>query len=127
MVLAIIIIINSCIDDDDLVKQECGWILYNIITRDDPEMIHFLVEKGVINGLKFVMKICTSSKTKLLINMIDSFCIICNYGKNGINYKTKIEKAGCCEVFAVLQAGVDSKDEVYIAAEAIMTKYWPYN
>ena len=121
---------KCCLYDDDKVKREAGVVLTNIVSFaiNDPQIIHFMVRKGVIGALRAVMK--TSSVRAPLIRCMKAFDIIMSHTRsredgNEFNYIQKVEKVGCCEIFDILQAGVDDRDQVYNWSFELCQKYWP--
>jgi len=122
-------LVKCCLYDDDKVKQEAGLVLTNIISFaiNDPQIIHFMVRKGVIGGLRAVMK--TSSIKGPLIQCMKAFDIIMSHtrlrDKGPFDYIFKVEKVGCVEIFNILQAGVDETDKVYAWSYELCQKYWP--
>ena len=109
------------------VKKEAGWVLANIVALSDPEIIHFMVKRGVIGALRAVMK--TASVKKPLITCMEAFDIIMSHTKardgGEYDYITKVEESGCCDIFDILQAGVDDNDKVYTTSYDLVQKYWP--
>ena len=118
---------KTCLFDDDQVKKEAGWVLANIISLSDPDIIHFMVKRGVIGALRAVMK--TSSVKKPLITCMEAFDVIMSFTKardgGDYDYISKVEESGCCEIFDILQAGVDDSDKVYTTSYELVQKYWP--
>ena len=118
---------NTCLFDDDQVKKEAGWVLANIVSLSDPDIIHFMVKKGVVGALRAVMK--TSSVKKPLITCMEAFDIIMSHtrARDGgeYDYINKVEESGCVEIFDILQAGVDDSDKVFTTSYELCSKYWP--
>merc|ERR1712228_821717 len=108
-------------------KKEAGWGLANIVSLSDPKIIHHMVENRVIAALRAVMK--TSSTKKPLITCMEAFDVIMSHTKardNGpYDYISKVEESGCCEIFDILQAGVDENDAVFSTSFELCQKYWP--
>jgi len=120
-------LISACLYDDDQVKKEAGWVLANLISLSDAEIIHFMVQKRVIDALRAVMK--TSSVKKPLITCMEAFDVIMSHSrardKGPYDYISKVEQAGCVEIFDILQAGVDDNDKVFTTSYELCCKYWP--
>eukprot|EP01084_Bolivina_argentea_P060591 110690_1 len=120
-------IVATCLYDDDQVKKEAGWVLANLVSLSDPDIIECLVAKGVIGALRAVMK--TSSVKKPLITCMEAFDIIMSHSQSRDggpkDYVSKVEESGCCEIFDILQAGVDDEDKVFVTSYELCTKYWP--
>jgi len=118
---------KTCLFDDDSVKKEAGWVLANIVSLNEPEIIHLMVQRGVIGALRAVMK--TSSVKQPLITCMEAFDVIMSHcrARDGgeYDYISKVEESGCCEIFDVLQAGVDDNDNVYRTSYELVQKYWP--
>ena len=120
-------LINACLFDDDQVKKEAGWVLANIVALSDSNIIHCMVQKGVISALRAVMKACTVKKP--LITCMEAFDIIMSHSRTRdggeYDYITKVEESGCVEIFDILQASVDDSDKVFTTSYKLCSKYWP--
>jgi len=121
---------KCCLYDDDCVKRAAGVVLTNIVSfaKNDAQIIHFMVRKGVIGALRAVMK--TSSARRPLIQCMKAFDIIMSHSRstedgNEFNYIQKVEKVGCVEIFDILQAGIDDRDKVFFWSDELLQKYWP--